>query len=156
MVVHVAEALRVVVGEDDVLLREGIARLLSESGCEVVAQAGDAEDLRELRRYMHRVLFRAEAALVIPDDVVLAFLWRRSPCQAIDCPDARQTAAPTPAFACIEHPHHTGPGKGSILAVCSTRARSGAHGGRGRDRWHSTTIRSPRWGCMPTCPPVRG
>jgi DNA-binding NarL/FixJ family response regulator len=41
----VAEALRVVIGEDDVLLREGIARLLSESGCEVVAQAGDAEDL---------------------------------------------------------------------------------------------------------------
>jgi DNA-binding NarL/FixJ family response regulator len=41
----VVEALRVVIGEDDVLLREGIARLLAESGCEVVAQAGDAEDL---------------------------------------------------------------------------------------------------------------
>jgi DNA-binding NarL/FixJ family response regulator len=39
------EPLRVVIGEDDVLLREGIARLLSESGLEVVAQAGDAEDL---------------------------------------------------------------------------------------------------------------
>ena len=39
------EGLRVVIGEDDVLLREGIARLLTESGCEVVAQAGDAEDL---------------------------------------------------------------------------------------------------------------
>jgi DNA-binding NarL/FixJ family response regulator len=37
--------LRVVIGEDDVLLREGIARLLTESGLEVVAQAGDAEDL---------------------------------------------------------------------------------------------------------------
>ena len=36
---------RVVVGEDDVLLREGIARLLSEGGFEVVAQAGDADDL---------------------------------------------------------------------------------------------------------------
>lgn len=36
---------RVVVGEDDVLLREGIARLLSEGGFDVVAQAGDAEDL---------------------------------------------------------------------------------------------------------------
>jgi DNA-binding NarL/FixJ family response regulator len=37
--------LRVVIGEDDVLLCEGIARLLTESGLEVVAQAGDAEDL---------------------------------------------------------------------------------------------------------------
>jgi DNA-binding NarL/FixJ family response regulator len=36
--------LRVVIGEDDFLLREGIARILSESGLEVVAQA-DAEDL---------------------------------------------------------------------------------------------------------------
>jgi DNA-binding NarL/FixJ family response regulator len=35
----------VVIGEDDVLLREGIARLLSEAGLEVVAQAGDAEEL---------------------------------------------------------------------------------------------------------------
>jgi DNA-binding NarL/FixJ family response regulator len=35
----------VVIGEDDVLLREGIARLLGEEGAEVVAQAGDADDL---------------------------------------------------------------------------------------------------------------
>ena len=35
---------RVVIGEDDVLMREGIARLLTEAGFEVVAQAGDAED----------------------------------------------------------------------------------------------------------------
>jgi DNA-binding NarL/FixJ family response regulator len=45
----VAEAMpqpvRVVIGEDDVLMREGIARLLTEAGFEVVAQAGDAEDL---------------------------------------------------------------------------------------------------------------
>jgi DNA-binding NarL/FixJ family response regulator len=40
-----SEPLRVVIGEDDVLLREGIVRLLIESGLEVVAQAGDAEDL---------------------------------------------------------------------------------------------------------------
>jgi DNA-binding NarL/FixJ family response regulator len=33
----------VIIGEDDVLLREGIARLLSEAGFEVVGQAGDAE-----------------------------------------------------------------------------------------------------------------
>jgi DNA-binding NarL/FixJ family response regulator len=36
---------RVVVADDSVLLREGIVRLLEESGFEVVAQAGDAEDL---------------------------------------------------------------------------------------------------------------
>jgi DNA-binding NarL/FixJ family response regulator len=41
----VAAAVRVVIGEDDVLLREGIARLLVEAGFEVVAQAGDAVDL---------------------------------------------------------------------------------------------------------------
>jgi DNA-binding NarL/FixJ family response regulator len=39
------EPLRVVLGEDDVLLREGIARLLTEAGVDVVAQAGDATDL---------------------------------------------------------------------------------------------------------------
>jgi DNA-binding NarL/FixJ family response regulator len=37
--------LRVVIGEDDVLLREGVARLLTDAGVEVVAQAGDAVDL---------------------------------------------------------------------------------------------------------------
>jgi DNA-binding NarL/FixJ family response regulator len=37
--------MRVVVAEDSVLLREGIVRLLNEAGFEVVAQAGDAEDL---------------------------------------------------------------------------------------------------------------
>ncbi|MGH2947363.1 MAG: response regulator transcription factor [Solirubrobacteraceae bacterium] len=37
--------MRVIIGEDDVLLREGIARLLTEAGLEVVAQAGDAEAL---------------------------------------------------------------------------------------------------------------
>ena len=36
---------RVVIGEDDVLFREGIARLLAEAGFDVVAQAGDANDL---------------------------------------------------------------------------------------------------------------
>jgi hypothetical protein len=37
--------LRVVVGEDDVLLREGIVRILTAEGLDVVAQSGDAEDL---------------------------------------------------------------------------------------------------------------
>jgi DNA-binding NarL/FixJ family response regulator len=35
----------VVIGEDDVLMREGIARILGEAGYEIVAQAGDAEEL---------------------------------------------------------------------------------------------------------------
>src|SRR5580700_11011938 len=39
------EPLRVVIGEDDVLLREGIARLLTDADFEVVAQASDAPDL---------------------------------------------------------------------------------------------------------------
>ncbi len=37
-------ALRIVIGEDDVLLREGLARLLGEAGLDVVAQSGDADD----------------------------------------------------------------------------------------------------------------
>jgi DNA-binding NarL/FixJ family response regulator len=49
----VSEPLTVVIGEDDVLLREGIVRLLAEAGFEVVAQTGDAEEL--LRRALaHR------------------------------------------------------------------------------------------------------
>jgi DNA-binding NarL/FixJ family response regulator len=35
---------RVVIAEDDVLFREGIARLLAEAGFDVVGQAGDAEE----------------------------------------------------------------------------------------------------------------
>ena len=38
-------ALRVVIAEDQVLLREGIVRLLGEAGFDVVAQAADAENL---------------------------------------------------------------------------------------------------------------
>lgn len=36
---------RVVIGEDQVLLREGVARLLEEAGFDVVGQAGDADEL---------------------------------------------------------------------------------------------------------------
>jgi DNA-binding NarL/FixJ family response regulator len=44
--------MRVVVADDSVLLREGVVRLLSENGFEVVAQAGDAEDLiRKVRAH---------------------------------------------------------------------------------------------------------
>jgi DNA-binding NarL/FixJ family response regulator len=37
--------MRVVLADDSVLLREGVARLLEEAGLDVVAQAGDADDL---------------------------------------------------------------------------------------------------------------
>ena len=37
--------MRVVVADDQMLLREGLVRLLDEAGMEVVAQAADAEDL---------------------------------------------------------------------------------------------------------------
>jgi DNA-binding NarL/FixJ family response regulator len=37
--------MRAVIAEDSVLLREGLVRLLTEAGVEVVGQAGDAEDL---------------------------------------------------------------------------------------------------------------
>jgi DNA-binding NarL/FixJ family response regulator len=43
-------AVRVVVADDDVLLREGLASLLDRSGFEVVGQAGDATQLLELVR----------------------------------------------------------------------------------------------------------
>jgi DNA-binding NarL/FixJ family response regulator len=39
------DVVRVVVGEDSVLLREGIVRVLGEAGFDVVAQAGDAHEL---------------------------------------------------------------------------------------------------------------
>jgi DNA-binding NarL/FixJ family response regulator len=43
---------RVVVADDSVLLREGVVRLLEEAGFEVVAQAGDADDLmRKVRAH---------------------------------------------------------------------------------------------------------
>jgi DNA-binding NarL/FixJ family response regulator len=44
------EGVRVVVADDDVLLREGLASLLARSGYRVVGQAGDATTLLELVR----------------------------------------------------------------------------------------------------------
>jgi DNA-binding NarL/FixJ family response regulator len=43
-------ATRVIVADDDVLLREGLASLLDRSGFEVVGQAGDAQELMRLVR----------------------------------------------------------------------------------------------------------
>jgi DNA-binding NarL/FixJ family response regulator len=45
-----ASRTRVIVADDDVLLREGLASLLDRSGFEVVGQAGDAEELMTLVR----------------------------------------------------------------------------------------------------------
>ncbi|MDT5103087.1 MAG: hypothetical protein QOI25_600 [Mycobacterium sp.] len=45
-----AAPVRVVVAEDDVLLREGLVSLLSQSGFEVVGQAGDGPELLALVR----------------------------------------------------------------------------------------------------------
>jgi DNA-binding NarL/FixJ family response regulator len=43
---------RVVIGEDDVLFREGVSRILTEAGFDVVAAAGDAPDfLRKARAH---------------------------------------------------------------------------------------------------------
>ncbi len=52
-------ALRVVVGEDDVLLQEGIAGILRAAGFDVVARAGDADDM--LRKIL---AFRPDVAIV--------------------------------------------------------------------------------------------
>jgi DNA-binding NarL/FixJ family response regulator len=53
LITEVPRPLRVTLGEDDFLLREGIARILSGAGLDVVAQCGDADDL--LRRTLaHR------------------------------------------------------------------------------------------------------
>ena len=44
--------MRVVIGEDSVLLRAGVARLLQDAGIEVVGQAADADDLlRKVRAH---------------------------------------------------------------------------------------------------------
>jgi DNA-binding NarL/FixJ family response regulator/class 3 adenylate cyclase len=53
------DAMRVVLADDSVLLREGIARLLEDAGMEVVAQSGTADDL--LR---HVAMHKPEVAIV--------------------------------------------------------------------------------------------
>lgn len=45
-----AGSLRIVVADDDVLLREGLSSLLTRSGFDVVGQAGDADELMDLVR----------------------------------------------------------------------------------------------------------
>ena len=57
---QLGDARRVVLADDSVLLREGVARLLEEAGFEVVAQSGTAEDL--LR---HIAMHRPDVAVVV-------------------------------------------------------------------------------------------
>jgi DNA-binding NarL/FixJ family response regulator len=82
-----ARALRVAIGEDDVLLREGIARILTDAGLDVVAQSGDADDL--LRRALaHRpdvVITDVQMPPRREDDGLQAAmeLRRREPCTGI-------------------------------------------------------------------------
>ncbi len=45
--------MRLIIAEDDVLLREGVARILGDEGFEVVAQAGDRDDLLDKVRAHH-------------------------------------------------------------------------------------------------------
>jgi DNA-binding NarL/FixJ family response regulator len=54
--------LRVVLAEDDVLLRESLASLLQHSGFEVVGQAGDGPGLLEQVRRVAPDLVVAESA----------------------------------------------------------------------------------------------
>src|SRR6478752_5163791 len=56
---QLGDARRVVLADDSVLLREGVARLLEEAGFEVVAQSGTAEDL--LR---HVAMHKPDVAIV--------------------------------------------------------------------------------------------
>ncbi len=69
--------LRVVLAEDDVLLREGLASLLQRAGCAVLGQAADAVQLLDLVRR------------VTPDLVVLDI--RMPPGQATEGLDAART-----------------------------------------------------------------
>ncbi|MCF6386946.1 response regulator transcription factor [Mycobacterium sp. MBM] len=54
------DALRVVIADDDVLLREGLASLLQREGFEVAGQAGDAEELLNLVDAQHPQLVLAD------------------------------------------------------------------------------------------------
>ena len=69
--------LRVVLADDDVLLRSGLARLLERPGFSVVGEAGDAETLLDLVR------------TTVPDLVVVDI--RMPPAQSVEGLDAART-----------------------------------------------------------------
>src|ERR1044072_3543330 len=88
---------RVVVADDSVLLREGLVRLLEESGFEVVGQAGDAEDL------MRKVGAHKPDVAVVDVRMPPPWICSRSPpsaratCSRTACPT--WTRSPTPSGA---------------------------------------------------------
>jgi DNA-binding NarL/FixJ family response regulator len=71
------DVLRVVLADDDVLLRSGLARLLERPGFSVVGEAGDAETLLDLVRS------------VVPDLVVVDI--RMPPAQSVEGLEAART-----------------------------------------------------------------
>jgi YesN/AraC family two-component response regulator len=56
----VVTPVRVVIADDDVLLREGLASLLERAGLDVVGQAGDGPQLLEVVRAMNPDLVVAD------------------------------------------------------------------------------------------------
>jgi DNA-binding NarL/FixJ family response regulator len=69
--------MRIVVADDSVLMREGVVRLLEEAGHEVVAQAGDADDLmRKVRA--HKPDVAVVDIRMPPDDGLRAALALRA------------------------------------------------------------------------------
>ena len=73
------DALRVVVADDDVLLRAGLASLLARPGFEVVGQAGDSSALLDLVREL------------VPDVVLVDI--RMPPTQTVEGLDAAGRSA---------------------------------------------------------------
>jgi DNA-binding NarL/FixJ family response regulator len=76
---------RVVVADDSVLLREGMARLLAESGFEIVGQAGDAaggvgyllkDRVADVERFIDAVKRVAEGGSALDPEVVSQLVGR--------------------------------------------------------------------------------
>lgn len=84
-------AMRVILADDGVVIREGLARLLTEAGIEVIAQVGDADALHE-------------AVRTDPPDVALVDIRmpRRSP--TTDCAPRSRSAPGSPAWRCCCSP----------------------------------------------------
>ena len=84
--------MRIVLAEDEVLLREGLARLLSDAGFEVVGKAGDAAELLRLVEPPPRA--RADRH----QDAA-----RRTPTRAWSRPHARSAVAPRHGVLVLSH-----------------------------------------------------
>src|ERR1700749_1881888 len=103
---------RVVVADDDVLLREGVASLLERTGFEVVGRAGDGAELIELVR-------RLKPDLVLVD-------IRMPPSHSLAGPAARLSAEQPRAGGALTD------GRGSVRHADSMTLR--AQRGRGNRR----------------------